>query len=153
MLQNFPGLRNPVFCPVIRFSKNYIFDIYSFQGISGYKNFPGQKGSGFRFLPKSPPYSIFAYWTVSSNVLGCHMLNLLVPDAGIRFFAQLSGFPKTIFLTPTHFKELLGVKIFPDMQCPASGFCLNPFPTTFFAWGTISFTVISIIELTRGLDV
>ena len=128
MLQNFPGLRNPVFCPVIRFSKNYIFDIYSFQGISRDKNFPGQKVSGFRFLPKSPPYSNFAYWTVSSNVLGCHMLNLLFPDAGIRFFAWLSGFPKTVFLTPTHFK---GVKIFPDMQCPASGLCLNPFLTTF----------------------
>ena len=89
MLQNFPGLRNPVFCPVIRFSKNCIFDIYSFQGISGYKNFPGQKVSGFRFLPKSIPYSIFAYWTVSSNVLGCHMLNLLAPDAGIRFFCPV----------------------------------------------------------------
>ena len=94
VLQNFPGLRNPVFCPVIRFSKNYIFDIYSFQGISGYKNFPGQKVSGFRFLPKSPPYSIFAYWTVSSNVLGCHMLNLLFPDAGIRFFFLVVWFSK-----------------------------------------------------------
>ena len=25
-----PGLKIPVFCPVVRFSKNYIFNIYSF---------------------------------------------------------------------------------------------------------------------------
>ena len=130
-----PDTRNPVFCLVVRFSKKCIFEVYSQNQILGCKNFPGQKVSGFRFLPKSPPYSIFAYWTVSSNVLGCHMHNLLVPDAGIRFFSRLSGFPKTIFLTPTHFKELLGVKIFPDMQCPASGFCLTPFPTTFLHGG------------------
>ena len=46
-----PGLQNPVFCLVVRFSKNYIFDIYSFKGICGCKNFPRQKVSGFWFLP------------------------------------------------------------------------------------------------------
>ena len=117
-----PDTRIPVFCPVVRFFKNHIFEIYSFQGISGYKKISGQNVSGFRFLPKSPPYSIFAYWTLSSKVLGCHMLNLCVPDAGIRFFVRLSCFLKTIFLTPTHSKEFPQVKIFPDKQCPAFGF-------------------------------
>ena len=46
-----PGCHIPVFCPVVRFSKNYIFDISTLQGISWCKNFPGQKVSGFRFLP------------------------------------------------------------------------------------------------------
>ena len=51
-----------------------------------------QSVSGFRFLPKLPPYSIFAYWTLSSKVLGCRMLNLCVPDAGIRFFIRFFQF-------------------------------------------------------------
>ena len=76
----------------------------------------------------------------------------LVSDTGIRFFISMSGFLKTIFLTPTHFKELLGVKIFPDTQYPASCFCQNPFPTTFLS-GIFSFIVISIISLARDLDV
>ena len=52
-----PGLQNPVFYPVVRFFKNHIFEHYLLQGISGCKNFPGQKESGFRFLPKTQPYS------------------------------------------------------------------------------------------------
>ena len=67
-----PGLQNPVFCPVVRFFKNSIFGIYTKKEISGCKNFPGQKVSGFRFLPKSSLCSIFVY-VLSSNVLGCHM--------------------------------------------------------------------------------
>ena len=81
-----PGLQNPVFYPVVRFFKNHIFEHYSLQGISGCKNFPGQKVSGFRFLPKSPLDSIFVQGTLFGNVLGYLMLNFNVPDAGIRFF-------------------------------------------------------------------
>ena len=90
-----PDTRNPVFCPVVRFSKKCIFEVYLQNQILGCKNFPGQKVSGFRFLPKSSLCSIFVYWTLSSNVLGCHMLNLRNTDARIRFFVRFSGFPKT----------------------------------------------------------
>ena len=83
-----PDTRNPVFCPVVRFSKKCIFEVYLQNQILGCKNFPGQKVSGFRFLHKSSLCSIFVYWTLSSDVLGCFMLNLRVPDAGIRFFAR-----------------------------------------------------------------
>ena len=85
-----PDTRNPVFCPVVRFSKKCIFEVYIQNQILGCKNFPGQKVSGFRFLLKSSLCSIFVYWTLSRNVLGCNMLNLRNPDAGIRF---LSGCP------------------------------------------------------------
>ena len=83
-----PGLQIPVFCTVVRFFKNHIFELYSLQGISECKNFPGQKVSGFRFLPKLPPYSIFALGTLSGIVLGCLMLNFNVPDTDIRFFVR-----------------------------------------------------------------
>ena len=36
-----PGSRNPVFCPVVRFFKKYIFGIYMLWGVSWCKNFPG----------------------------------------------------------------------------------------------------------------
>ena len=72
----------------IRFLKNHIFEIYRVQGISGCKNFPGQKVSGFQFLPKSPPNSIFVKGTLSGNVLGCLMLNFNVLITGIRFSVQ-----------------------------------------------------------------
>ena len=130
-----PGLQNPVFCPVVRFSKNYIFETYSYQGISGCKNFPWQKVSGFRFLPKSPPYSIFVKKIVSGNILAYLMPNFKVPDKTIRFFVGLSGFLKTTFLTPTHIREFLGAKIFPDKKSPVSSFCLNRIHAAFSSWG------------------
>ena len=47
-----PGSRNPVFCPVVRFFKMYIFGIYILWGVSWCKNFPGPILSGIRFCPK-----------------------------------------------------------------------------------------------------
>ena len=52
MTIKFPGLQIPVFCPVVRFFKKYIFGIYMLWGVSGCKNFTGQILSGIRFCPK-----------------------------------------------------------------------------------------------------
>ena len=47
-----PGSRNPVFFPVVRFFKKYIFGIYIKWGTSRRKKFPRQISSGIRFCPK-----------------------------------------------------------------------------------------------------
>ena len=48
-----PRCQNPVFYPVVRFFKKYIFGIYLLWGVSRCKNFPRQILSGIRFLQKS----------------------------------------------------------------------------------------------------
>ena len=54
-----PGSQNPVFCPVVRFFKKYIFGIYMLWGVSGYKNFPGQIWSGVRFCSETMVFQYF----------------------------------------------------------------------------------------------
>ena len=49
-----------------------------------------------------------------------------VPDPGIRFFVQLSGFSKSTYLESICYGEFPDAKIFPDKICPGSGFALNP---------------------------
>ena len=87
-----PEIRNPVFCPVVRFSKKCIFEVYSQNQILGCKNFPGQKVSGFRFLPKSSLCSIFVYiFDVIQQCFRMPYAQLACPGHGIRFFVRLSG--------------------------------------------------------------
>ena len=55
--------------------------------------------------------------------------NLHVPDSGIRFFVQLSGFSKSAYSESTCYGEFQDAKIFQDKFSPGSGFALNrPFP-------------------------
>ena len=84
-----PDTRNPVFCPVVRFSKKYIFETYTLQGILGCKNFPGQKVSGFRFFPKSPPYGNIILSLLSGDILSCFLPSFQNQTPGIRDAAKI----------------------------------------------------------------
>ena len=100
------------------------------------REFPGAK----IFPDKKCPASGFCLNRLriafsSGNILAYLMPNFKVPDKTIRFFVGLSGFLKTTFLTPTHIREFLGAKIFPDKKSPVSSFCLNRIHAAFSSWG------------------
>ena len=59
-----PGSRNPVFCPVVRFFKKYIFGIYMLGGVSGCKKFPGQIWSGVRFCSETMVFQYFSLYII-----------------------------------------------------------------------------------------
>ena len=75
-----PGSQNPVFCPVVRFFKKYIFEIYMLWGVSGCKNFPGQNLSGKNFCIQKLliicRFQICTFWKTG--------LPDKKPDSGIR---------------------------------------------------------------------
>ena len=97
-----PDTRNPVFCPVVRFSKKCIFEVYMQNQILGCKNFPGQKVSGFQFSHNSPPYIHFTQEILSNLILHQFMPNFYIRDTKILFLVWLSGFLKSVFLKSSH---------------------------------------------------
>ena len=113
-----PGLKNPVFCPVVRFSNNNIFDIYSFHWISEWKNFPGRtKSVRLPVFAKIATLLQFRIGNIDQECFEnayCLCTICMSRECQNPVFCPLSGFLKNTNFKIYLIKRISWCKIFPD---------------------------------------